>query len=404
MNTRISNAIGLSLAVGAFLWANGACAGEHGAGIAEDDQAGENATAITAEAVTAGVQSGRGKGSWTDLGPITVRPRGSKANLTLARFNPNDQGGASEEMESRRKVFIVDDLRTKRRYRVEYDWSSILTPEQLEGPRADVSNEEMDPRAEKLESSAAKGWSNGTDSRSLRDVAGWGTSFNPYNRFAFVGTGCSGTIIRQTLNGTFAMTAAHCMYDNAGNPIATTVQPRRDNATLPYGTWDVIVIHRYDYWVNNQCYFGSSQTDDCRRYDIVLLELSPRAGATYPGGMTYGSYSTSTISNNTKYHRGYPGCGIGGSPVNCVSATLYGDSTHSVTNFRRGDRLFDHSSDTNGGHSGGPMYFYESDDAKFYGVNSGSYCTGAACATLYTSISVRISSDWFDYVYDQLHN
>lgn len=359
----------------------------------------EDEVVTTTQAVVSPQQAG--KGVWTDLGPITVRPPGTRANLALARVNP--EAGPGDGDDGRRDTFIVDDLRGQRRYRVRYDWSAVLTPAQMTGPREDRSLDPADPGAEEIEASVAKGWSNGIDSRTRRDLAAFSSTFDPYESFGFVSSGCSGTMIRQTSNGTFAMTAAHCMYDNAGNPIATTVQPRRDGATLPYGTWNVTVIHRYDYWVNNACYFGNSQTDDCRRYDIVLLELAPQAGAVYPGGMTYGSYSESTIGSHTKYHRGYPGCGAVDSPAGCVGQTLYGDGTHLVSNFRRSDRLFDHSSDTNGGHSGGPMYFYDG-DPKFYGVNSGSYCAGAACNSLYASISVRISSDWFDYVYDQLHN
>jgi V8-like Glu-specific endopeptidase len=368
----------------------------------EQEMIEEDTVASTTQAVVSPQHAG--KGAWTDLGPITVRPAGTPANLALAKVKAQTTGDGAD---GRRDTFIVDDLSAKRRYRVRYDWSAVLTPEQMTGPREDRSPDLVDPRAEQIEAGVANrltnGWSNGIDSRTRRDLAAFSSTFDPYESFAFVGTGCSGTMIRQTANGTFAMTAAHCMYDNAGNPIFTTVQPRRDGGTLPYGTWNVISIHRYDYWVNNACYVGSSQTDDCRRYDIVLLELSPQAGATYPGGMTYGSYSQSTIDSHTKYHRGYPGCGAVDSPTGCVSQTLYGDNSHLVDNFRRSDRLFDHSSDTSGGHSGGPMYFYDG-DPKFYGVHSGSYCSGAACNSLYTSISVRISTDWFDYVYDQLHN
>jgi hypothetical protein len=358
--------------------------------------------------ITERIKSGRSRGTWQDLGPIAVMPEGTRPNLALALPADKQQPGERPEDGDgpRETTFVVDDLLAKRRYLGKYDWASLMTPEQLAAPRLDRTAETTDPRAERVEEAAAKGWSNGIDSRTARTIAAFGQSFDPYNSFSFVGSGCSGTIIRQTQNGTFAMTAAHCMYDNNGNPIWTTLQPRRDGATIPYGTWDVITIHRYDYWVNNACYAGNSQTDSCRRYDIVLLELSPRAGAVYPGGMTYGSYSTSTItsSGNTKYHRGYPGCSSGGAPSGCVSQTLYGDNSHTVSNFRQSNRLFDHSSDTNGGHSGGPMYMYISGDPSFYGVNSGSYCTGAACNTLYTSISVRITGDWFDYVYDQLHN
>jgi V8-like Glu-specific endopeptidase len=348
--------------------------------------------------------SKRGWGEWQELGRIEVMPEETKANLALARRESSERPRGDDQPEVREGGFIVDDLVSQLRYRGRYEWERWFTPEELLAPRGDETLEPGDPDAERREAVEKKGWSGGTDNRTRRDIAGWGTAFNPYSRFAFVGSGCSGSIIRQTQNGTFALTAAHCMYDDAGNPIWTTVQPRRDNGTLPYGTWDVITIHRYDYWVDNACYSGNSQADDCRRYDIALLELSPRAGASYPGGMTYGSYARSTIDGNTKYHRGYPACGGADSPASCVSRTLYGDESHGVSNFHQGDRLFDHSSDLNGGHSGGPMYFYTDGQAKFYGVQSGQYCSGASCSGSDVNIAVRITGDWFDYMFDQLHH
>lgn len=350
------------------------------------------------------LRSAQSWGKWEELGSIEVMPEGTKANLALARRDGEGRPKDDGQEELREALFVVDDLVNALRFRGRFDWEGLFTPEELKAPRSDTTRETGDGDAERLEASENKGWSGGSDNRTRRDVSGWGTSFNPYNRFAFVGSGCSGTIIRQTQNGTFALTAAHCLYDDNGNPIWTTVQPRRDGSTLPYGTWDVVAIHRYDAWIDDECYSGSTQDDDCRKYDIALMELSPRSGAVYPGGMTYGSYSTSTIESNTKYHRGYPGCGSGGAPSGCVARTLYGDNSHGVDNFHEGNRLFDHSSDTNGGHSGGPMYFYQNGQAKFYGVNSGNYCTGSACSDTYVNISVRITGDWFDYMYDQLHN
>jgi hypothetical protein len=68
-------------------------------------------------------------------------------------------------------------------------------------------------------------------------------------------------------------------------------------------------------------------------------------------------------------NRGYPACGEAESPPNCISHTLFGDpaectigitgNTNDSDSVRSYSETATHTCDTNHGHSGSPIYFYD---------------------------------------------
>lgn len=344
---------------------------------------------------------------WLEVAKIRVMPPGTPASE--AHFDSEDDSFESEgALES---PVTTDDLILGRRYLLE---ETISFERARSSTGIDVAQDpDLASASEQAEEEllVPKGWSddtgngNGNDARIDRST----TLLTVYRRFGYLGTGCTATMVRQTSNGTFAMTAAHCVYDSNGDPIATTFEPAAGSAAAA-GLWDVTTITRYDAWVSNGCGATSTSLSNCRQWDIALLWLAPRSGTTYLGGITYGSRSPSQIAENTtNVHRGYPGCGSPGAPTGCTGTRLWGDGAHAVAGFSHSDRLFRHSSDTSPGHSGGPMYALESlgFDNVLYAVNTSETCNGKCNGNSnqpHVNRARRIDNNWYDVVYDIINN
>jgi V8-like Glu-specific endopeptidase len=373
------------------LTASSACASE---------QATEYDDAIAAlEAGGKEVPALAGNGRWFEVGDIEVMPDGTHANLAL---DVGPAAGASvaglpSVAQNGTGRIVTDDLVRKKRYVVMMPPGKAGVTEDR-SPDADLKTATWAPQ-----DLVPKGWSdNGSDKIGDDNRVNLsGTTFAWYQRVGFLGTGCTATMVRQTVNGTFALTAAHCVFDASGNGIGTTFEPARGNSAAR-GRWNVSAITRYDDWITNRCFAGTTQSDSCRRFDIALLWLTAQSGTTYLGGTSYGWRTPAFLSGNiTRFHVGYPTCSAAGAPAGCSGNQLWGDPPHTVGNFRQGDRLYDHSSDLCGGHSGGPMRFFDTptNDNILIGVQSGEYCSGT-CANNSrqprVNIAVRITEDWFN--------
>lgn len=170
------------------------------------------------------------------------------------------------------------------------------------------------------------------------------------------------------------LTAAHCVYNNAGAAVTGTFEPSAGSTTaFGCGKWDLGAITSYSQWTTSACYAGTSQPDSCRRYDIALVRLTPQTGACYWGGLSYGWYTSAYLSSSSviKYHKGYPGCGQPGAPTGCTGTRLWGDGViASLGYWRLSDRLVDHSSDASPGHSGGPMHMTNAPGVVIWGVRA----------------------------------
>jgi V8-like Glu-specific endopeptidase len=68
--------------------------------------------------------------------------------------------------------------------------------------------------------------------------------------------------------------------------------------------------------------------------------------------------------------------------------------------------LFDHSSDTSGGHSGGPLYFTNG-QPTVWGVHSGGPCEGACDnhpKQPRVSLGAKMTEEFFNALYDLINN
>lgn len=360
---------------------------------------------LIANAAPIEVPAPYGSARWFEVGDITVLPEGTPAAL---QAEDASQESAEEEPSAEPAPTIgVDDLVAGKRYALVFpDGFGEGFPTQSPSTDPDIIGV---PDTEDLPSAPVieKGWSdndaNGIADDNRTDLSG--STLAIYRRFGWLNTGCSATMIQQSANGTFALTAAHCVYSTSGSPIFATFEPARGN-TASTGRWDITSITRYEDWINNTCYSGT-QPSSCRRYDIAIIKLTPRTGTTYLGGMAYGWFTPTHINSKTKYHRGYPGCTQAGAPAGCVGNRLWGDNAHSNANYAQGDRLFDLTSDVSRGHSGGPQYFVSDGQNYIYGVASGERCEGSGCNGVasqpYVNIAVTIREDWFNLLFDMIN-
>ena len=229
-----------------------------------------------------------------------------------------------------------------------------------------------------------KEWGGNTDNRSRLGIAD--TNLASYNKIGEVTSGCTGTIVgTPDSNEEFIVMAAHCLFNSGGAYLDPNFRPRRDgtgtpSGSIPYGTWDGYNWIGYQYFMDNcigQGSGGTSITTECVANDILMQRVGRPGGQSTIGAYGFGVYSVSTLNSISKWHRGYPVCGTGG-PSPCTPNTLYGDGAMGSVTAGSGDRILYHSSDLNGGHSGGPLYVSDN-GVKLFGVQSAqlSNCFGS---------------------------
>jgi len=283
------------------------------------------------------------------------------------------------------------------------------------------------------ESTMRKAWfSDDEDNRVPRGIWEYSATTWPYNTISQAkpnGTGpdevidgyCTATFLGSQ-SQRHVITAAHCFWDNVGNYVDLDYVPRKDGCLAgppyqgwpfvpcdnsPYGQWDGWVWMMPQAFLDNcvglgdlsdprSAYFENENT--CRSNDIAIQQAGPESGATFPGAMGFGAYSSGQLNNDFYvYERGYPTCGgpVERRPVNCRVDTLYGDSLPcSFASFS--GRRFYHSCDSSGGQSGSPFYLY---DGGVYaaGVHTG-LNPGNPVATPFTG--ARIDGQFYGWMLD----
>lgn len=232
-----------------------------------------------------------------------------------------------------------------------------------------------------------KEWGGNTDNRTRRT----GSSYQTIGRLT---SGCTATFIGgpQPAGEYFIITASHCLWSSTGAYLDPNFTPQQDGASAPWGVWDSWQWMMDSFFVNNcigQGSGGASITSACAARDKVVVRVGRPASVGYPGAMGFGAYSDSTVNSTSRYHRGYAGCGAGSPSATLCNTRLWGDGPFGTVSWlgfqvNNWDRLIGHDSDLNGGHSGGPLYFYSSGPKVFavqsmhisqcYGSTSGSNC------------------------------
>ena len=234
-------------------------------------------------------------GKWTAVGPINKeRTTGEgpelKGDIRALADQPPEFGSPVLGVQSR-----GDGMR----YRWEVDADELKTRvAELTGGADIIRGHEGEPGTtptplpESLEDAVEKGWSDGFDDRSKRDIATWGQNHITYAKIGRVDAalGCTGTFVGSAEEGYFMLTAAHCMFDSSGDLVWGTFTPRMDgdvsdNTVLtPFGTWDITWAVYYDGYLDNDC-FDDYDFAVCAKYDIILTEVVP--GGSYPGSLAF---------------------------------------------------------------------------------------------------------------------
>ncbi len=254
-----------------------------------------------------------------------------------------------------------------------------------------------------LENVRKKSWSNAHDSRTRRGQAdGYSDTNSIYQNFANYG-GCSATVLSATRTRMVALTAAHCVFSSQTSFNYSTLQPRKDGSQSPtWGSWTPYAFGYYPAYINNNC--EANFTGSCIQHDIALVIARPNTGARAPSGMGWGYRNKNYLdSNNSKYRRGYPGCGRSHSPLNCNGDTLYGDGRMSVGEFSRQDsdnwnRQIRMSSDLNPGDSGSGLYYYRDGRPYVFAVTSAELTCYESCTSSRPNFARRITPQFFDFI------
>ncbi len=220
------------------------------------------------------------------------------------------------------------------------------------------------------------GWSNSSDERvvktntkayPLRTIAQFRGSF------ANEDSGCSGTLVGPR----HLITAAHCINKSGTNTwYGIRVTPAKNGmgsslAVEPYGasviTTNLPAGQEAWYWTFEQ--WRDPNQSNRTNWDIGMIVIPNRLGdqTTWMG---VAARNSTYLKDRNSYNRGYPNCngdGLtrGNRPVGCQVAKMYGDPGDCHARwFKSYDsdgwaRRYDVRCDLSAGHSGSPVYHYE---------------------------------------------
>ncbi|HSN84017.1 MAG TPA: hypothetical protein VLS88_15660 [Polyangiales bacterium] len=266
-----------------------------------------------------------------------------------------------------------------------------------------------------------KGWSDGVDNRTYKGIVNGSVSHWPWRTIGQLksnGRGeeadghCTATFVgnQGDANRRYIITAAHCMWTFDGLYRDPDFWPRQDGCLDangnpvsgcdqgPYGEWDGTWWMMPAYFPQN-C-VAAPYTNECEANDIAVMRMHRTSGASFPGAMGFVPASTAYLDSVAKYHRGYPDCDEPGFPANCRAKSLYGDYTLGVEerDVQNGVvRIYNHSSDMNGGHSGGPLYLYASNGwVQVFAVAVAEDCWGSFCTERFPNTARNITLAWYN--------
>lgn len=284
----------------------------------------------------------------------------------------------------------------------------VSDPAELE---AKLVEEAIASADEERPTDAPPSWSDNVDNRvrlskTAAEVPGTtGTTVWPWRAIVRLSNGCTGTMIGPR----HVITAGHCIYNRTSASWMTfNVAPGQAGTGLfPYGSV-AFPSSGFNWYFTPEGWRQSSPSGGTRQYDFGMLVL-PQSIGNQTGWMGWWVEEAGGLSKKDHLNRGYPACaatdsagnprtddpGDPGSSVVCVNQHLYGD----VNNCELGEfsakdpdgwsRLFKHSCDASGGHSGSAIYHYEKGSPVISGVHTYSTCGQTAAATACTASDDR---------------